>query len=152
MKARKSNLLLMLNQQSTTNKERKMTEETKNNSRDRKFAFYKTTNDVTGDTTIVKATSVATAEAHAKKEALKKIASFTTVKLDADSIVELATNGFDLKSVVVIEAASKKSVKADESVPEAASNYAAVPAAPADAEPAAPATAPAVFSAGTFAR
>jgi len=117
MKARKSNLLLMLNQQSTTNKEIKMTEETKNNSRDRKFAFYKTTNDVTGDTTIVKATSVATAEAHAKKEALKKIASFTTVKLDADGIVELATNGFDLKSVVVIEAASKKAVKADGSAP-----------------------------------
>ena len=135
----------MLNQQSTTNKERKMTEETKNNSRDRKFAFYKTTNDVTGDTTIVKATSVATAEAHAKKEALKKIASFTTVKLDADGIVELATNGFDLKSVVVIEAASKKAVKADGSAP-------AAPAAPAAAEPAAPAAAPAVFSADTFAR
>ena len=132
----------MLNQQSTTNKERKMTEETKNNSRDRKFAFYKTTNDVTGDTTIVKATSVATAEAHAKKEALKKIASFTTVKLDADGIVELASNGFDLKSVVVIEAASKKAVKADGSAP----------AAPAAAEPAAPAAAPAVFSADTFAR
>ena len=59
--------------------------------------------------------------------------------------MELATNGFDMKSVVVIEAASKKAVKADGSAP-------AAPAAPAAAEPAAPAAAPAVFSAGTFAR
>lgn len=129
-----------------------MPEDTKNNSRDRKFAFYKTTNDVTGDTTIVKATSVATAEAHAKKEALKKIASFTTVKLDADGIVELSTNGFDLKSVVVIEAASKKAVKADGSAPESAGGAQDVPSAPVAAEPAAPAAAPAVFSADTFAR
>lgn len=121
--------------------------------RNRELSFYKTTNDVTGEVIIAMATSAATAEASAKKEALKKIASFTTVKLSAKEIADLAARGTDLGSVPVIEAASKKTHEEKKSGNDA-SAPAAAPADPAPAaDPAAvsPSAAP-VFSAGSFAR
>lgn len=129
-----------------------MSEETKI-VRNRELSFYKTTNDVTGETIIAMATSASTAEAKAKKDALKKIASFTTVKLSAKEIADLAASGTDLGSVPVIEAASKKAHEEKKSGNDA-SAPAAAPADPAPAtDPAAvsPSAAP-VFSAGSFAR
>ena len=129
--------------------------------RNREMSFYKTTNDVTGEVIIAMATSASTAEASAKKEALKKIASFTTVKLSAKEIADLAASGTDLGSVPVIKAASKKAheekkIGKNAPAPAPAPAPAAAPAdtAAADkpAEPAAGASAAPVFSASSFAR
>lgn len=123
--------------------------------RNRELSFYKTTNDVTGEVIIAMATSASTAEANAKKEALKKIASFTTVKLSAKEIADLAASGTDLGSVPVIEAASKKAheeKKTGNDAPAPAAAPADSAAADKPAEPAAGAPAAPVFSASSFAR
>lgn len=125
-----------------------MSNETETKHRKSIASFYKVKNDATGEETVVKAASASIAEAYSRNEALKKIASFTTTKLDADDIVELSSKGVDLKAVPLIEStASKKKASAAVGAPSAAPE--AADAAPADETTPAASPAP-VFSTATF--
>lgn len=132
-----------------------MSDNTETKTRKTVPAFYKVKNDVTGEELIVKATSASVAEAYSRNEALKKVASFTTEKLDADGITALVESGVDIKDIKFIEASSKAKGngkgKADATAaPDAAPVANASPELK-PAAPAAPAASP-VFSASTFAR
>ena len=119
-----------------------MSNETETKHRKSVASFYKVKNDATGEESVVKAASASIAEAYSRNEALKKIASFTTTKLDADDIVELSSKGVDLKAVPLIEStASKKKASAPADAPASAP----------EGDVAAPAASPTpVFSTSTF--
>lgn len=129
-----------------------MSDNTETKTRKTVPAFYKVKNDVTGEELIVKATSASVAEAYSRNEALKKIASFTTEKLDADGITALVESGVDIKDIKFIEASSKAKANGKNKA-DAPTAPAIVPDAGNAPEPgnSAPAASP-VFSASTFAR